>query len=157
MSTILQSVRRFIRWLVLLLVLVAAGWLVIEYYSFIFSKKVRGVVVDVERVVEPTALIGRGLPAEQVFSYAIMLRTEDGTIYSSSSEDRQWAVVKKDYCVEARLYPYPPWDLEKANTYHNARLLKVVDCSQMNFHAGDMPKAFPTPTPEATPMESASE
>lgn len=150
----MKSILRAVRWFLFLAVLIAVVWVVLANYSFVFSKKIKGQVIDVERVVEPTALLGRGLPAEQVFSYAIVLRAEDGTIYSSSSEDRQWAIAKKGYCVETRIYPYPPWDLEKANTYHNARLLKILDCEQLKLKEGALPHITdPTATP--TPVESA--
>lgn len=152
----MKPVLRAVRLLLFAIVCVAVLWFVVTNYSFVFSKKVKGQVVNVERVVEPTAILGRGLPAEQVYSYSVMIRAEDGTIYTSSSEDRQWAVVKKGYCVEARFYPYPPWDFEKGYTYHNARLLKVLDCSQMKLH-GDPFQQDREPTPSPTAAESASE
>lgn len=151
----MKAIFRTIRFVLIAIVCFAALWFVVTNYSFVFSKKVKGQVVDVERVVEPTAILGRGLPAEQVFSYSVMIRAEDGTIYTSSSEDRQWAVVKKGYCVEARFYPYPPWDFEKAYTYHNARLLKVVDCSQLKLQ-GDPFQQNHEPTPSPTPADGAS-
>lgn len=143
----MKSIVNAFRWLVITLIVLAVIWAVIANYSFVFSKKVKGEVVEVERVVEPTAILGRNIPAEQIFSFAVMIRAEDGTIFSASSEDRQWAVAKKGYCVEARFYPYPPWDFEKLDTYYNARLLRVYDCAREKSQEQ-------TPSPESgTPAE----
>lgn len=54
-----------------------------------------------------------------------------GEIFTASSEDRQWAAVQGEgLCAEAKFFPYPPWQLDKAGTYHGARLLKLWNCSE---------------------------
>lgn len=98
-------------------------------YSYIFSKTVTGEIIEMERVAPETAILG-GQPIQNsaIFSYAVAIRTEDGQIFTASSEDRQWAVAKKGYCVESVFYPYPFWNLQKSGTYFNARLTKMFDC-----------------------------
>lgn len=129
----MQAMTRAIRQLLIGLCLVAIGWGVINYWSFIFSKTIRGEVMEIERVMQPTTVIGSNITASQMFSFAVLMRSEDGVPHSASSEDRQWAIVKKGMCIEARFYPYPPWDLEKSGTYFNARLLTVLnDCKRLS-------------------------
>ena len=108
------------------------GFVLIEYYSYIFSRKVIGVITAVEKVSTPMAMVtvGGGDPSPQIFSYAVGIKDQtSGEIITSSTEDRQWTVAHPGQCVEARLYPYPPWQMDKAGTYHNARLLKLTDCA----------------------------
>lgn len=104
--------------------------LVIEYYSYIFAKTVTGEVIDVARVNDQTALIATGatIPDYQMFSFAVAVREADGQIVTASGEDRQWAVVKKGLCVEMKVFPYPPWKLDKAGTFFGARAHRVFDC-----------------------------
>jgi len=118
----------------LLLVLFAGIFTCVKYYSYVFARSVVGKVVDVENVLQPTTIIqgggadGNKLP-NQIFSFAIGIQDEKGEIVTASSEDRQWAVVKKGQCAEAKFFPYPPWALSKAGTYFGARLLKLSDCN----------------------------
>jgi hypothetical protein len=146
MQAIAKALRRF-------LILVSIGilvWGVLSNYSFVFSKVVTGEIMEVERVTQPTAVIGSTMTPEQMFSFAVMIRSESGEIFSASSEDRQWAVAKKGYCVEARFYPYPPWNLEKTGTYFNARLVKVLaDCNRAGAPKAQVPPALPTESPPA--------
>lgn len=115
--------------LTLLSVLLVSGllFIVVDNYSSIFADNVTGEIVEVERVTEPTFL-GGGVPTQQVFSFAVAVKDKSGVIFTSSSEDRQWAVARKGMCVEAKFYPYPPWQFDKANTYFNARLIRLKDC-----------------------------
>lgn len=142
----MKTIARALRNLIIGLCLFGIVYSVFANWSFVFSKTVRGEVMEVERVIQPTAMLGANMTAEQMFSYAVLVRAENGEIFSSSSVDRQWAVIHKGYCVEARLYPYPPWDIDKADTYFNARLVKVLsDCTH----------ALPTASPAASPTASA--
>lgn len=106
--------------------------LVLNYYSFLFAKNVEGEVVRVERVNTAEAILmgGRAIPEQQLFSFAVAVRDVKGEIHVATSEDRQWAVVQKGQCVEAKFFPYPPWQLEKAGTYHGARLGRLFDCQR---------------------------
>jgi hypothetical protein len=115
-----------------ILLLFPLGYLIVEYYSIVFSRTVTGKVVAIDRVTQPNTLIGNGgqIPASQIFSFAIAIRDTQGEIITSSSEDRQWAVVEKDQCASAKFFPYPPWQFEKAGTFYGARLLKIFDCPE---------------------------
>ena len=115
-----------------ILVVGIVGYIFVEYYPYIFSRKVKGQISAVERIAPPVAIITK--PQEeissQVFSFAVGIRDEkSGEIVTASSEDRQWAIARAGLCVEAEFFPYPPWDLKKWGTYFNARLLKLYDCS----------------------------
>lgn len=114
----------------LILLTLAATFISVEYYTYVFARHITGEVIAIDRVTQPNTIIGGGnaLPSSQVFSFAIAIRNHDGEIVTASSEDRQWAVVEKGQCVEAKYFPYPPWQLDKAGTYANARLLRLFDC-----------------------------
>lgn len=111
------------------LLLLGSTALVVHYYSFIFSKDVKGKVIGIDRVTQATAIIGGSpIPPNQLFSFAIAIQEAGGEIVTSSSEDRQWAVVEKGQCAEAKYFPYPPWVLEKSGTYFGARLMRLYTC-----------------------------
>jgi hypothetical protein len=122
--------KKIVALIVLVVLLAAAGFVGVKYYSWVFSKKVQGQIVKVERVNQNETIIsgGKGAPASMVFSFAVAIRDDEGKIHTASSEDRQWAVAQAGQCVQARLFPYPPWDLESGGTYFNARLLQLYDC-----------------------------
>lgn len=148
----MKSMMSFVKILVVVLVLVVVGVVVIKNWSFIFAKTVRGEIVNVERVTQPTAIIGSRATPEQIHSYSILIQSEDGKLYTASSEDRQWQVIKKGYRVVAKLYVYPPWDFEKGNTYFNARVMEVQKLS------GDQPAEVAAPASDApAAAESAAE
>ncbi len=114
------------------IILVICGFIAVNYYSYIFTRTVHGEIVAVERVAPANAIIGtatNGVIPAQYFSFAVAIRdVKTQEIVTASAEDRQWAVAEKGKCAEAKYYPYPPWHLEKAGTYFNARLLKLYDC-----------------------------
>lgn len=117
--------------LVLLALLVTGGYVLVNYYSFIFAKTIVGEVVRVERVTEVSTMINvEKLDPTQLYSFAVAIRDQKGEIWTASGVDRQWAVVQPQQCVEAQIYPYPPWNLEKSGTYSNARLLRLFDCEK---------------------------
>jgi hypothetical protein len=117
----------------LLLVLIAVGYVIFLYYPYIFARNVNGKIVGVEDVIQPTTIV-QGIPGQklpnQIFSYAVAIQDDKGEIVTASSEDRQWAVVQKGQCAEAKFFPYPPWDFNKSGTYYGARLLKLSECSK---------------------------
>jgi hypothetical protein len=111
-------------------ILVVGGILFVigNNYGYVFSKRVSGEILEVEKL-NQGAFVGSGAVApEALFSFAVAIRAKDGEIFTSSSQDRQWAVAKKGLCVEALFYPYPFWVLSKDGTYNNARLVKLFDC-----------------------------
>lgn len=120
---------KFIKSLVILVIMGALLWLVAINYSVIFSKTVRGEITAVERVEMPVAVFSRGDDiTPKVFSFAVAIKDETGEIFTASSEDRQWAVSKPGQCAEAEFLPYPPWDLRHKGTYFGARLVRLSDC-----------------------------
>jgi hypothetical protein len=135
-------------WTVLIiLVVVLASVVVVTQYSWVFRKSLKGEIMEVERVTTSTAIVGTEMPS-QAFSFAIAIRKSDGEIITASSEDRQWAVAHKGMCVEATVDPYPPWNLDKADTFYNARLLKLKDCPG---HSSAAPTQATLPAAEGTP------
>lgn len=130
----MASFRKFLIFGGVVLFLIIAGNLFVNYYSYIFSRKVVGVVQRVERVQVNVALM-QAQPQQafnpQLYSFAVAIKElSSGEIVTASAEDRQWAVVEAGKCAEAVFYPYPPWKLDKANTYHGARLEKLYDCPE---------------------------
>jgi hypothetical protein len=116
--------------LFLIIVLGVGSWFVIANYGLVFSKNVIGEIVAVERVNENMAVLGgRPIDAAGLFSYAVAIKEREGEIFTASSEDRQWAVAQKGQCAEAKYFPYPPWDFERAGTFHNARLIRLFECA----------------------------
>ncbi len=121
--------KRFLVILTLISTFAIVIYILLNYWSFVFARTVAGEVFDVQRVDASTAILGnRATKDKDLFSFAIAVKEISGEIVTGSSEDRQWAVVKVGQCVEVKFYPYPPWDLNKAGTYYNARLLKLKDC-----------------------------
>lgn len=96
-----------------------------NFYSYIFAKEITGEILSVEKVGPQTVVSADKTIA---FSFGVAIRLKSGEIYTASSEDRQWAVAKQGLCVDAKIFPYPPWDMEKSGAYHNARLVKLSDC-----------------------------
>jgi len=122
---------RFLKFILVFVVLVGVVWALVANYSIIFSKTVIGEVVAVERVELPVALLARagGEINEKVFSFAMGIKdSKTGEISNATSEDRQWAIVQKGQCAEAVFLPYPPWQLSKKGTYFGARLIRLYEC-----------------------------
>jgi len=129
----MATIWKFTKFIIILVVLVAAVWAVMANYSVIFSKTIKGEITGVERVEIPVALVTRaeGDITSKVFSFAIGIRdAKTGEIYTASSEDRQWAVAQKGQCAEAVFLPYPPWNFTKKDTFFGARLVRLYDCPQ---------------------------
>lgn len=129
-------------------VLVGIGF--VNYYPFIFSRKVNGVLMSVDRVQLNVSLMQSG--GERVdptlFSFAVAIREDSGEIVTASAEDRQWAAAQKGFCAEATYYPYPFWKVMKSGTYFNARLDRLYECPEKA--AKVLPQlngAAPTATP----------
>ena len=133
----------------LCLILFLAGYIVYNYYPWIFSVNVKGKILDVQRVTNPSAIINSNVSDAQIHSYSVLIQSEEGRLYTASSEDRQWQVAGRGYCVEAKLYRYPPWNLDKAGTFFNARIteLKICDGTPTSEVPNPIPNSTPTPTP----------
>ena len=127
-GTNMKSFTGFFKVLALVIVILAVGSLVISNYEWVFSKNITGKVLDVQRVTDPSALVSARATEAQMHSYSILIQGEDGKLYTSASIDQQWQVVRKGYCVEALFYRNPPWKLDQANTFFNARVKQVTIC-----------------------------
>ena len=113
----------------LVIIVCGATYVVVEYYSLIFAKTVKGQAIKVSKVNDTIAVMnGADKANSQIYSFAVAIKTPEGIIFTSSTEDRQWAAVTEGFCVEAKLYPYPPWNFEKADTYFGARLIHMMEC-----------------------------
>ena len=124
----LRFIKKFSLMLALVIFICGSGYILVQYYSLIFSKTVKGKAIKVSKVNDTIAVMGSGAVNSQIYSFAVAIKTPEGVIYTSSTEDRQWAAVTEGFCVEARLYPYPPWNFEKADTYFGARLIHMMEC-----------------------------
>lgn len=121
----------FLKKFVLLIIVVAIGYSVIEYYSYIFAKTVIGRIDNVRRVTGVTAMFGgsRSLTEGQLHMFSVSIQQPNGEMITATSEDGQWAIAKAGQCVKARYYPHPPWNLKQAGTYFNARMLSLAKCT----------------------------
>lgn len=129
----MRAVRKFFTALLILIGFVAMSFIFIEYYPFIFSRKVSGVLVSIERIQLNVSLLQTGSEEAvnpSLFSFALAIQEDSGEIVSASAEDRQWAAAIKGKCVDAVFYPYPPWKVMKSGTYFNARLDGSRDCPE---------------------------
>ncbi len=101
-------------------------------YGYIKSQDVSGRLESVSSAMPEGAIVG-GYSAP-VFQASVLLKQPDGTQLSFSTDDRQWASFlgekAKGKCVQARIFPYAPWALSKAGTFHSGRLLAVRDCEK---------------------------
>lgn len=123
------------KWFVRIVVLLVLAWVFIGNWSYVFKKRVVGEIVAAEKVVVPMAVVTNSqTPVNpQIFSFSVGIKDRHtGEIYMASSEDRQWAAVGVGNCVIAAYFPYPPWQLNKGNTFQNARLLRnFTSCEQL--------------------------
>ncbi len=127
----MQAIKRYLQVLLVIGIIIILMMGLINFYSIIFSRKVKGVVDSVQKMDLNVALMQTAANENlnpQLFSFAVAIKEASGEIVTASAEDRQWAVVKPGQCAEAVFYPYPPWKLDKANTYFGARLEKLSDC-----------------------------
>lgn len=116
--------------LVLLVLLVSGSYITYRFYPYLFAKTVQGRIIGVERVLDPTMIIGSSKTiSDQAFSFAVAIQSQETReIYTASSEDRQWGVAVKGQCAQARFFANPPWDLEKGGTFFGARLIRLFEC-----------------------------
>lgn len=130
----MNIIKRYTKVLCVLVIVLGLGFLFIRFYPYIFAKTIVGKVEKVERVQVNVSLMQNSSPGEttkmdpQLFSFAVAIQSEDGSVHTASAEDRQWAAVNEGLCVKAKFFPYPPWNLEKAGTYYGARLLESRVC-----------------------------
>ncbi|PIS10176.1 MAG: hypothetical protein COT73_10690, partial [Bdellovibrio sp. CG10_big_fil_rev_8_21_14_0_10_47_8] len=103
--------KKYLLFFLLVVFFLAIGFALVNYYSFIFSRRVKGVIEKVEKVQLNVALMqstGSDSINPQFYSFAVAIKEASGEIVTASAEDRQWAVAQPGQCVEAVYYPYPP-------------------------------------------------
>jgi len=149
----MTAIKKIVKAGMIFAILAGILFFVISNYSWVFAKKVKGQVVDVQRVTAPTAIIGGRVTDAQMYSYSVLIKGDDNILYSASSEDRQWQVVKPGYCIDALLYRYPPWTFDKAGSFFNVRVEQIRICpGQTALPDSGVPQSDPvvppTPAPE---------
>jgi hypothetical protein len=134
MNKLFSVVKLIVRRFFYLLVPVLLIWVVASNWSFLFKKRIVGELIAVERVMAPVAILNNSNDPinKENFSFSIAIKDLQTTeIHMASSEDRKWAAVQKGNCVVAAFFPYPPWNISRGTTDHNARLLRNFDrCDQ---------------------------
>lgn len=99
-------------------------------YGYLKSQDINGRLESVTTAIPEGAIVGVG--QAPVFQASVIIKQSDDSYLTFSTDDRQWASFigekAKGKCVQARIYPYAPWMLSKAETYHGGRLLSVRDC-----------------------------
>lgn len=102
-------------------------------YGYIKAKDVSGRLESVTSAMPDGAIVGSGLAP--VFQASVLLKQPDGSLLSFSTDDRQWASLigekAKGKCVDVRIFPYAPWKLSKAGTFHGGRILVVKECGKL--------------------------
>lgn len=144
----MKSLKSLILVLIGALVILLASGLFIQHYSWIFAKNIRGEVIEIESSAIPSTPPANGSSeTASTTVFTVLIEASDGKMYTSTTTDEQWKVVRKGYCVQVLLYRYPPWDLERAGTFFNARLRQLYRCDEA-------PKSE-TPKSAAPKMEAA--
>lgn len=155
----MNKMKTFLKYVLAVVFTLALTIGVVKNYSWIFAKSVEGEIFKVERVTDPTMIVGNvANNASAMHSFAVAIRTTDGQIYTASSEDRQWAVVIPGCKVKALFFRYPFWELQKTGTFFNARLDDMRDCPTGQNAAPALeavPAAAPAAAPVAAPAETA--
>ena len=149
----MANAKRFFYLVLTVVVLVGAVFIVLNNYSYIFSRSVSGEIVAAERVMTAVTINNGpgGRPQDGQFSFAVAIRDVNGKIHTASSEDRQWAVARTGFCADAVFYPYPFWNLEKRGTYMNARLIQLRDCATKTAVAAPAAPVSPAPNVNTGP------
>ncbi len=114
----MQGWKRWLLSFVALVILVGSGYVVVVYFPYVFSKNVEGRVVGVKR------------EDQYAESYVVAIRTTNGEIFTTHSDNAQWALVRVGQCAKAKYFPYPPWDFQKSGTYFGAKVLNLRDCTE---------------------------
>lgn len=99
-------------------------------YDYLKSQDVSGRLESVSSAMPAGVLVG-GVPGTAVIQASIVIKQNDGTLATFSTDDRQWAAFAGDAAkgkyTTARIHPYAPWEFGKAGTYHNGRLLLIKE------------------------------
>jgi prepilin-type N-terminal cleavage/methylation domain-containing protein len=116
---------------ILLIILASSIGGGVGLYGYFKSQDVNGRLESVASAMPAGSIVGPGA-TQPVFQAAVVIKRDDASYITFSTDDRQWAPFIGDKaqgkCVNARIYPYAPWALSKAGTYYGGRLLSVSDC-----------------------------
>jgi prepilin-type N-terminal cleavage/methylation domain-containing protein len=85
---------------------------------------VEGKVNSIEKLVNNVMMTNSSL-SSQMFSFAVEIENDEDII-TFSTEDRQFATVKPGDKIKVKVFQYPFWNIGKAGTYYNGRLLKKI-------------------------------
>jgi hypothetical protein len=110
-----------------LLAIVVIGAAVTVGYPYLFAREIVGTLESVETALPGGTIVTNSSTA--AFSAGVMVREADGSYVTFSTEDRQWATLrdKRGLCVRAKIFPYGWWNISRAGTWYNGRLLDVSD------------------------------
>lgn len=125
----MKTIKRWLVGIIIFALLVGIATLYLIFFPYIHKREVIGPVSGVKSSLESTTLITSSKdPSDKIFSAAVAVKDiKTGEIVTGSTEDRQWGVIKEGQCVKALFFPYPPWNLQKAGTYNNARVISVYE------------------------------
>lgn len=125
----MKSFKKWMKSVFVFIFLVGLAFGYVVFYPYIHARTVLGPVNGVKQLHENAAIIAGSMdPTTKIYSFAVGVKDNSTQeIVTGSSEDRQWGVVKEGQCVEAKFFPYPPWNLNKAGTYYNVRVQKLYD------------------------------
>ena len=102
-------------------------------YGYMKSKDVSGQLESVTSAMPDGAIVQSG--EAPVFQASVLLIQPDGSLLLFSTDDRQWASLigekAKGKCFDVRVFPYAPWQLSKAGTFHGGRILSVKECRKL--------------------------
>lgn len=108
---------------ILLIVIVTTIPLLLVFTSFskyiFFKKEVIGTVTSCE------SLNATYVGGAKAFSFSVEIKTETETI-NFSAEDRKWASINKGDKIKATYFVYPFWNLSKAGSFYEGRLIKKL-------------------------------
>ncbi len=122
----MQKWKQWLIGILVLLIAIGVGYVFVVYYSYIFAKNVEGRVVGVKHGDK----YGDKYADEYEGAYVVAIRTSNDEIFTTHSEDAQWALVRVGQCARAKYFPHPPWNFQESGTYFGAKLLSLRECTE---------------------------
>ena len=99
-------------------------------YKISSKQSYTGKVTDCQQLLNQAMVVSNGnKTSSSVFSFSCDIQSGD-EIISFSSEDRKFATVHKGDVIQVVVFKYAPWDISKAGTYYDGRLIKKVSVAQ---------------------------
>ena len=93
-------------------------------YRYMFSREFNATVYNISSFSTPDS---KGLE-----TFAIELHTDEGKIYTATSNEIVWGITAKGDYVRVKLYPSAPWS-SSGSSWVNARLInKLVKAKSKN-------------------------